>query len=300
MSRIDICICTFRRPHIAETLRSLKTLELESDWQLRVIVADNDEIPSAEDIVKATAQELGLDVHYVHAPARNISIARNACLDAATAPLIAFMDDDELVTPLWLKALVAEMDRSKATVVLGPVKAIYTPDMPTWMQQGDFHATLPVWVNGQIITGYTCNVLMQRDAPAVKGLRFRTELGRTGGEDTAFFNNVTEAGGHIAFAADAMMTEAVTPERAKFSWLLRRRFRSGQTHGMLMLEKIGSSLLTRSKRIAIAYLKAVFCFAVALGNVLRPVRMRFWLLRGAVHLGVISRLMGKPVLEQYG
>ena len=43
---IDICMCTFRRPHIAETLRSLSTLELKPEWELRVIVADNDETPT--------------------------------------------------------------------------------------------------------------------------------------------------------------------------------------------------------------------------------------------------------------
>jgi hypothetical protein len=42
--------------------------------------------------------DLSLDCLYVHAPARNISIARNACLDAADAPLIAFIDDDETAT----------------------------------------------------------------------------------------------------------------------------------------------------------------------------------------------------------
>lgn len=296
--KIDICICTFRRPHIAETLRSLKALELLPDWQLRVIVADNDETPSAEALVSTTAQECGLDVTYIHAPARNISIARNACLDAATAPLIAFMDDDELATPGWLKALVTEAQHSKAEIVLGPVKAIYTPDMPQWMQQGDFHATLPVWVNGKIITGYTCNVLLSREALA--GLRFRPELGRSGGEDTAFFATLSKAGKRISFAKDALITEAVTPERASFGWLLRRRFRSGQTHGLLLLEGMNRSLKARSAAIAKAAAKAVFCYGMALTNALRPVRLHFWMLRGAVHAGVISRLLGKRELEQYG
>ena len=297
---IDICICTFRRAHIAESLRSLAQLEKAPNWQLHIIVADNDDTPSAEALVKTTAQELGLNVLYVHAPARNISIARNACLSAATAPLVAFMDDDELATPQWLKALVNEIETSKTDVVLGPVKALYAPDTPNWMQTGDFHATLPVWVNGKIITGYTCNVLLRRNSPAIKGLTFRPELGRTGGEDTAFFDNVTKAGGKISFAQDAWLHEAVTPARASLSWLFKRRFRSGQTHGLLLLEAARFSLSARLKALTLALAKGVFCYGMAAINIWQPVRWRFWLLRGAIHHGVVRRLMGKNLLEQYG
>lgn len=164
---IDICVCTFRRPHLAETLQSLSQLALRPDWNLRVIVADNDETPSAENLAVTTAQQYGLKLIYVHAPARNISVARNACLDAAQASLVAFVDDDEVVTPGWLEALVAEQEKSQADVVLGQVQSTYDPKCPAWMREGDFHTPKPSWVNGQIITGYTCNVLFQRKNPVI-------------------------------------------------------------------------------------------------------------------------------------
>ena len=297
---IDICLCTFKRPQVANTLISLAAIEREADWHLRVIVADNDETPSAREIVASTANQTGLDITYLHAPARNISIARNACLDAATAPLVAFIDDDELVTPGWLKALISTQQNTQADVVLGPVRAIYTPDMPVWMIRGDFHSTMPVWVKSEIVTGYTCNVLLNREALPLRGLRFRTELGRSGGEDTAFFANFHKNGGHIAFASDAVVTEVVTTARASLLWLLRRRFRSGQTHGMLLLEGTAPNTAFLAKNIALALTKACFCYALALPNILRGDRMRFWLLRGTVHLGVISRLLGNHELQQYG
>ena len=76
-------------------------------------------------LVRAECQALGLDYLYVHAPARNISIARNAALDAAQAPLVAFIDDDETATPLWLAALLECHQQTSATIIFGPVQAVY-------------------------------------------------------------------------------------------------------------------------------------------------------------------------------
>src|SRR4051794_4289515 len=82
--RVDVGVCTFRRAAVAETLASVGAQALPDHIRLRVIVADNDETPSAEAVVRAAAEAYGLDLVYVHAPSRNISLARNACLEAAS------------------------------------------------------------------------------------------------------------------------------------------------------------------------------------------------------------------------
>ena len=94
---VDVCVCTFRRPSVARLLASLASQDLPAATHLRVIVADNDDIPSARETVMRAFADLGLEGVYLHAPARNISIARNACLNAARATLVAFIDDDEVV-----------------------------------------------------------------------------------------------------------------------------------------------------------------------------------------------------------
>ncbi len=297
---VSVCICTFRRTHIADTLRSILRLNLDPQWDIKIIVADNDETDSARRLVESVAKEANLPIQYVHAPARNISIARNACLDATTTPLIAFIDDDELVARDWLKALLEKLESSNADVVLGPVKAIYAPECSNWLRAGDFHSTNPVWVCEEIITGYSCNVLIKRISPALQEIRFREDLGKTGGEDTVYFSQVHKAGGTIVFAAEAIVTEMVTADRAKFSWLLKRRFRSGQTHALLLIENSDNNAKTRVKNIIKALAKLSFCFVAALVNFTRPIKMRLWLLRGALHAGVIARLLGKQEIIQYG
>ncbi|BCG91362.1 glycosyltransferase [Mesorhizobium sp. 131-2-1] len=295
---IDICVCTFRRAELADTLRSIAAMDRPPGFEVGVVVADNDDQPSAQPLVKALAQELKLPIRYRHAPARNISIARNACLDASVSDLVAFIDDDETASVRWLAELVATAEASGATAVLGPVRAHYRQDAPAWMRKGDFHSTLPVWVRGEIRTGYTCNVLLRTGEASLRGRRFSLARGQTGGEDTEFFDGMVRDGGSIAFSPDALVEEVVPHARAAFDWLRRRRFRFGQTHGHLIGN--GASGIRRVAQVGLASAKAAYCFGMAALTAISPVRRNRSVLRGIMHVGVISGLVGVREIRQYG
>jgi succinoglycan biosynthesis protein ExoM len=295
---IDICVCTFRRPELADTLRSIAAMDMPSGFDIGVIVADNDDARTAKPLVAKLARELELPIRYRHAPARNISIARNACLDASTSDFVVFIDDDETATVSWLANLVATAQVSGAAAVLGPVRARYRSDAPGWMQKGDFHSTLPVWVRGEIRTGYTCNVLLNTGADSLSGRRFSLARGQTGGEDTEFFDHMVKAGGRIAFSPEAWVDEVVPRARAAFDWLGRRRFRVGQTHGHLLGHDARGLALV--KEVGLASAKAVYCFASAIPVAIDPVRRNRSVLRGIMHVGVVSGLVGVREIRQYG
>jgi len=295
---LDICICTFRRPELADTLRSVAALDKPEGFDIGVVIADNDDKPTAEPLVRKLADELKLRVTYRHAPARNISIARNACLDASTAEFVAFIDDDETASPGWVAELMAMADATGAAAVLGPVRAHYHPDAPDWMRKGDFHSTLPVWVRGEIRTGYTCNVLLRVSDASLRDRRFSLARGQTGGEDTEFFDNVVKADGRIAFAPDAFVDEVVPRARAGFDWLRRRRFRFGQTHGHLIGRDTGG--VRRAGQVGLASAKAAYCFGMAILTAISPVRRNRSTLRGIMHVGVVSGLVGVREIRQYG
>ncbi|MDB5492385.1 MAG: glycosyl transferase family [Micavibrio sp.] len=297
---LDLCICTFRRAHIADTLRSVAAMNKAPNLRLHIIVADNDDTPSARNIIEEAARECHLDLTYIHAPARNISIARNACLAAATEKLVAFIDDDELVSPQWLDEMTGTLQMTKADVVMGPVIAVYGASAPQWMKDGNFHSTIPVRVNGRVTTGGSGNVLMRRDSAVIAGRRFHTDLGKSGGEDSEFFAAVQRAGGTIAFAERAIVTEEVEPARATMRWLMQRRIRYGQTHGFLILTDGGGGFVGRLTAIMLAGAKSFIFFIAALFNIINPPRMRYWLLRGALHLGVVIHLAGGRTIEPYG
>lgn len=297
---IDICVCTFQRPHIIETLQSLGRMNIDPDWTLRVIIADNDETPSSKETVGAVAKELPFSLTYLHAPARNISIARNACLDETKAPLVSFIDDDEVVDENWLTELVKHLEETNAQAVIGPVKAIYENGCPEWMKEGDYHSREAVFVNGEIMTGYTANVLFDQTSAPFKGQRFRLELGQTGGEDSAFLKAAHHAGAKIEYAPNALVTEVIPQERTTVSWMIKRRFREGQTHGMMLEEATQNAPLVRIKNILLAALKSCFSLFVSPFFIFKKHRFYFWLFRASMHAGVVAHLFGKATLIQYG
>jgi succinoglycan biosynthesis protein ExoM len=296
--RIDIGICTYRRPELEVTLRSLFALDVPEHTQVRLIVADNDAEASAQALVERLKAVSPFEIEYVHCPKSNISIARNACLAACQADYLAFIDDDETAGPGWLAALVDRAEATSADAVLGPVRAIYPDNVPAWMRSGDFHSTNPVWVNDRIVTGYTCNVLLDMRSPKLAARKFALSLGQSGGEDTHYFTQLTDAGGQIEFAREALLEEPVPQKRASFSWLAKRRFRSGQTHGRIVAAK--SAGLSRIKKAAIAAMKFAYCAVVTVGAVAVPVTRTRYALRAALHAGSVMGTLGMREIRQYG
>ena len=295
---VDIGVCTFRRPAVVATLMSLFDMDIPPGVKLRIIVADNDAEPSAKASIDRLRETAPFEIVYVHCPQSNISIARNACLSACDADYLAFIDDDETAPRNWLSELLETAKETGAQAVLGPVTAIYKPSAPNWMRKGDFHSTFPVWVGGNIITGYTCNTLLRMDAPSVAGRRFALSLGQSGGEDTHFFSHMHAAGGRIAYAEKAVLSEPVPDSRASFMWLAKRRFRSGQTHGRLLVERKPAA--RRVVQIATAAAKVAFCGGSALLSAFSPVRRNRQLLRMALHMGSVSGAFGVREIRQYG
>lgn len=284
---VDICICSYRRPELLETLRAISHQIGSTQARIRVIVADNTQEAAAQTLVRDAAKELPLNIHYMHAPADNISIARNACLDAARARWLAFIDDDELPVAGWLGALLDEALCGNWDAVLGPVIALYPPSAPRWLRQGNFHSTVPVWRRGRIAAGYTGNVLLRRSLVQRHALRFRIALGTTGGEDDDFFSRFCDVGGQLGFASRAVCYERVSCERASLAWLLRRNFRAGQSHGRKLDRR-----RKKSMHLLFALAKAGFCAVAGTLTLSNAVRGRRYLVRAALHGGVAARLAG--------
>ena len=293
---IDICLCTYRRESLAETLASLANLQCSPEIRLRIIVADNDAVPSAAEAVGKFAETTDIPVQYLHAPARNISIARNACLDAATADWIAFLDDDERADENWLAELLAIAKKTDATAVFGPAKADYEKDAPYWIVEKDYHTNNPERRDGVVETGHTCNALVRREDLAVEGQRFLLEKGRTGGEDTEFFFRVNRRGGKFEIAEKALVYESIDPKRLTYSWLAGRKFRYGQSYGLHAAEE---SLRRQIGIVFLAIFKVLFCLFAALVFCWSQSERNYWVLRGVFHTGVVASLLGIAEAEHY-
>lgn len=293
-------VCTFRRPLLARALRSLVGQTGMPGYRFCIIVADNDDTPSALSLVEDLGAESSITMHYVHAPARNISIARNALLNKAAAlgvMFLAMIDDDEEVTADWAATLLTEMASGGADAVLGPVFARYRAGAPEWMIRAGLHDVRPVVQrSGEIVTGFTGNVILRMDSPHLRHRRFELAYGRTGGEDDAFFSGMVKDGGTIGYAQGAVAYEEVPEQRETLGFLLRRSFRAGQTHSRINRPE-------RSIGQAVLFVKAISKTCALLGAAgaaaTSPARRTKALMRASLHAGICSQILGGKVLELY-
>ncbi|MES0864706.1 glycosyltransferase [Ruegeria sp. SCPT10] len=302
IDHVAVGVCTHRRPELLGTLRSLEGQVLPCGTRLSIIVVDNDDTPTARDMVESFASGSQHNVIYRFAPSGNISIARNAALEEAERrelSVFAFIDDDEIAPPEWLNTLITRLTDANTDVVVGPVRAIYPTDAPRWMQVLSIHDTRPETdADGRPIAGHSCNVIMNLASDALTGRRFDLDRGISGGEDTAFFRAAMQDGAQVAFAPTAWLDEPVTPERATISWLLKRRFRMGQTHGNLLRQDNGTH--GRFAMLPLAFAKVVYCMGLALVTIPVAARRNANLLRGALHMGTIASLIGFREVAIYG
>ncbi len=298
---VDICVCTYRRAQLETTLRSL-IAQNAPELVLRVVVADNDAEPSAKPLVEQIAKEASFDIVYVHAPERNISIARNACLDSALGDWVAFIDDDETAPPNWIATLTAAALARSYDVVFGPALAVYPEGTPEWIRNGDYHTNRVPVHDGIVCTGHTCNALIRWKETSWTNERFLLQKGRTGGEDVEFFFRLWRAGLSLGVCDEAPVYETTAPNRLTYRWIWRRRFLAGQFHGAHSepAEASKSDLIAHRTRLLLGSgVKAAYCALRAIAGVSTPATWRKWAIRSGFHAGVCAGALGLRQREQY-
>lgn len=289
---VTICVCTFRRPALFDALASFEKLLGIADHNLSVVVIDNDETDAVRANVLEMAKNYSLPLRYVHAPAKNISIARNAALDAVDTRYLLFIDDDEVAAPDWLQQIMACAQSHE--VVIGQCIATYDPSLPAWAENCDFHSNR---ITGKVENAYTGNALLDMEFVRQHGFRFRIELGRTGGEDTVFFRQIAGANGRIHYCPDAIVFEAVPQGRASMEWVKTRMYRAGQTHGLITREFDPKSY---QRLFFTACTKAVFSSLMTMATIPGSDASKKWWARAHLHAGAMHYRIKPEILEEYG
>lgn len=293
--RVDIVMCTFRRAQVGEAIHAIGQMRGLDGLSLRLVIADNDDTASARQTVEAVATLLPFPCVYIHAPARNISIARNACLDAATdAEWVAGLDDDEIVRPDWLAQILAAATVAGVTSAIGKVIADYPEDTPQWVRELDYHSSFPE--RERVPTANSGNAIIRWQGMPWQDQRYDLARGKSGGEDTEFFLRLQNMGMTTVAAPLAIVTEEVPPGRQTLEWLANRRFRMGQTHVIT-----ARTSLQRASLLASAAAKAAWCRVQEKRNADDETRRNFWFLRGQLHRGVCTQLVTRrPQAQLYG
>jgi succinoglycan biosynthesis protein ExoM len=226
--QVDVCIATFKRQALLrELLDSIERQDLPTETTVRIVVVDNDKIGSAIEVVKIFSATSNIQVVYEIEPIQNIARTRNRALSLATGDYVAFIDDDEIAAPDWLKQLLKAREAYAADVVFGPVISDLPQDPPKWIVDGHFFKRECYPTGSLRPHGATNNSLVKMQL--LREIRFSESFGLTGGEDIELFARIRRQKAIMVWCDEAMTYEKVPPERMTLRWLIRRSFRGGQT-----------------------------------------------------------------------
>ncbi len=248
-----VVICTFNRPAMfAATLRSCLRDATTTRLPFEVVVADNSLDGYAAEVVAAVRADLpagGVPIRVVTASPPNISLARNAGLRAAAAPLVAFLDDDLAVEPGWLDALVGVLAATGADAALGPVRPVFPAGSPPdWDPTGArFTRVLakptgtPIEANGpkaglvistasSIWRAATCFTDAEPFDPSFGG----------GGEDLELFVRLRRRGVRFVWCAEAGVHETIPASRMELAYQRLRVYCGSQQFSAVTIRHASS------------------------------------------------------------
>ncbi len=202
---VAVVVATHNRAdRLARLLAALEAQTLGSR-RFEVIVVDDGSTDATPDVLAATASDSDLPLQSIRlSPNRGRAGAREAGWRSASAPLIAFTDDDCRPAPGWLEAGLTATAATPLTLIQGRTE----PDPEELDALGPFSRT--IWVTGYDAAFQTCNVFYPRALLELVG-GFDTDAFGTvhGGEDSDLAWRVIEAGGRARFDPAPLVHHAV-------------------------------------------------------------------------------------------
>lgn len=124
---VTVVIPTRDRP--AWLGRAVRLALAQRDTDVRVVVVD-DHSRDAAAVVAAAGEDPRVHVIRQQPPSHGVAAARNTGLATVTTPYVAFLDDDDVWHPEWLRAATAALSAQHAELVFGPVALLDAAGWP--------------------------------------------------------------------------------------------------------------------------------------------------------------------------
>lgn len=132
----SIAVALPTRNRSALLLRALDSLVSQLQPGDELLVVDNGSVDDTRAAAEQFFRDRWEDGRVLVEERRSISHARNLALREAVAPVVAFIDDDELADPNWLSALRSAWANADARVagIGGPMRADWQAPRPAWLE----------------------------------------------------------------------------------------------------------------------------------------------------------------------
>lgn len=232
---VSIAICTYQRYDLIEGALRAATAQADMVGAFEILLVDNTPDPDRS-MVEYRRHAATPRLRWIHEPNKGLSRARNRAIDEASAPIIAFLDDDAVPDPHWLHALMDAFDTlgTDAWAIGGRVSAVWLGPRPAWLADKllpylsitDLGETLRVLDDREWIVG--ANMALRRGAFDAIG-RFPEYLGRQGtgttllsNDETPLLQAIRTQGAMVGYAPRASVGHLIDPTRLSQAWFRRR------------------------------------------------------------------------------
>jgi GT2 family glycosyltransferase len=229
-----VVICAFSLARLEQTIRCVGAVlgQRFRPEQVLVVVDHNDELrrtlrarlPPEVEVIDNTGEH-------------GLASARNTAVRASSGDTIVFIDDDAVPQEHWLDTLMAAFDDPAVVGAGGHAIPVWEDEQPAWFPDeflwvvGCSYRGLPKM--GAIRNPLGCNMAFRAELFDRVGL-FDPGMGRLGSrplgcEETEFCIRATRAvpDARLVLTAGAEIEHAVSQERGRPSYLLRRCFYEG-------------------------------------------------------------------------
>jgi len=239
---ITAILCTHNRCQVlAVALESLAASTFAEPTEWEVLVVDNNSNDQTRQVVEDFIRRYPGRFRYLFERHPGKSYALNSGIREAHGDLLAFLDDDVTVEPLWLSHLTAPLRDSRWAGSAGRIVLQWPPAVPNWLAVDGPYARhgFPGFDQGpqpKELTGpaFGANMAFRKSMFQKYG-GFRTDLGPstdekipTPGEDAELTRRILSAGEHIRYEPSAVVYHPVSEARIRKGPLLKWWFDQGR------------------------------------------------------------------------
>src|SRR5215469_11293809 len=117
---ITVILCTYNRcQSLRKALESIAASRLPESIEWEVLVVNNNSKDQTREVVEEFCRAYPGRFRYLFEPKQGKSIALNTGIREAKGEVLAFMDDDVIVEPTWLRNVTAPLERGELSGVGG-------------------------------------------------------------------------------------------------------------------------------------------------------------------------------------
>jgi glycosyltransferase involved in cell wall biosynthesis len=254
---LSAIICTHNRAdYLGAAVDSLLNQDFSGDFE--IVVVDNASSDRTREIIESRAHPR---LRYVYEAVTGLSVARNTGAQSAQGEILAYLDDDAVASPQWLRILYNAYQTDETLAVAGgKVTLIWPPGMtpPIWLSDG-LAGNLGLYDLGHEV------VHIDRPGLTPRGLNysirrvfldqvggFDINLGRVGkkllsNEELRMTELALNLGWSVAYLPEALVAHHVALERLTPAWFMNRSWWQGisECYREQIAGQSGPSQLTR-------------------------------------------------------